>query len=175
MSIVSIDDYRAIDNALDAAEESVTPFAVVTNDEIAVVGDANKTEINAHDYTMKFRVPEKKEDGSVGYKWITKEFKDVYITPRNDIKVNRMLMKLLPYYRKNEDGELHKYTAEEAMDIVDSFSDDLLDALYDTVACVLGIDKALAPYMDMASVLKAATQIIRDYPETVNEADTFFG
>lgn len=172
---MNIDDYKGIDEAIDKAEESVTPFAVVANDEVNVVGDANKTEINSHDYTMRFRVPSKKEDGSVGYKWIEKEFKDVYITPRNDIKVNRMLVKLLPYYRKNVDGNIEKYTTEEAMEIVNDFSDELLDVLYDTVACVLGINKELAPYMDMACVLEAARQIILDYPETINEADTFFG
>lgn len=171
---MNIEEYKSIDEALDAAQEDTTPFAVVSNDEVIVAGDANKTEINTHDYTMKFRVPTR-EDGKIVYKHLTKEFKDVYITPRMDVQVNKLMVQLMPYFKKvQEDGSVGKYTLEEAKEIVNDFSDDIMDLMYDTVACVLKIPADLKEYMLPTTVMDAVAKIIREYPETVNEADTFF-
>lgn len=165
---MNIEDYMKVDEAIDKAEESDTPFVVVANNEVNVVGDANKTEINKHDYVINFRIF---KNGK--YEWVKQEFKDVYITPRNDLKVSRMLTQLLPYFRKDEDGEIVKHDKDEVLSILEQ--DTLLDSLYDTVAAVLNIPANLKPFMATDSVIAAATQIIRDFPETVNEADTFFG
>lgn len=170
---MNIEEYKSIDEAFDKAQEDTTPFAVVSGDEVFVAGDANKTEINTHDYTMKFRVPTR-EDGKVVYKHLTKEFKDVYITPRMDVKVNRMMVQLMPYFKKVDGNEVGKYTLDEAKEIVNEFSDEIMDIMYDTVACVLSIPKDLKEYMLPTSVMEAVAKIIREYPETVNEADTFF-
>lgn len=165
---MNIEDYMKVDDALDKAQDSDTPFAVVANGEVNVVGDANKTEVNKHDYVINFRIF---KDGK--YEWVKQEFKDIYITPRNDLKVSKMLTELLPYFRKDENGEVKKYERHEVLSILEQ--DTLLDTLYDTVAAVLGIPANLKPYMATDSVISAAVQIIRDFPETVNEADTFFG
>lgn len=164
---MNIEDYMKVDEAIDKAEESDTPFVVVANDEVNVVGDANKTEINKHDYVINFRIF---KDGK--YEWVKQEFKDVYITPRNDLKVSKMLTQLLPYLRKEEDGETKKYSRDEVLNILER--DELLDAMYDAVAAVLNIPANLKPYMATDSVIAAATQIIRDFPEAINEAQTFF-
>lgn len=165
---MKIEDYMKVDDALDKAQDSDTPFAVVSNGEINVVGDANKTEINKHDYVIFFRIY---KDGK--YEWVKQEFKDVYITPRNDLKVSRMVTQLLPFFRKEEDGKTKKFNNEEILAIIER--DEILDAMYDTVASVLNIPDNLKDFMSTDSVVAAATQIMLDFPEAVNEADTFFG
>lgn len=165
---MNIEDYMKVDDALDKAQDSDTPFLVVANDELNVVGDANKTEINKHDYVVFFRIF---KDGK--YEWVKQEFKDVYITPRNDLKVSRMVTQLLPFFRKEEDGKTKKFDNEEILAIIER--DEVLDAMYDTVAAVLNIPDNLKPFMSTDSVVAAATQIMLDFPEAVNEADTFFG
>lgn len=161
---MNIEEYKAVDEAIDKAEEDTTPFLVVNGDELNVVGDANKTKVNTHDYKILFRVV---KDGK--YEWSEQEFKNVYITPRNDIRVSRMLTQMMPYFRK-EDGT--KFTQEEAKQILEN--DSLLDIIYDTVAAVLGIPEKLADYMEPASVLRACVQIMKDMPNAVNEANTSF-
>lgn len=171
---MNIEEYKSVDAALDKAEESTTPFTIVKGDEVAVVGDANKTEINKHDYAITFRLPQKQEDGSYKYAWTTKEYKNVFITPRNDAKVVRLITSLMPYFRQMKDGEKKKYTEEEAVKILNDFDDKLMDLMVDTVSAVVKIPPELAEYITKDSLIAAATQIILDYPETVNEGDAFF-
>ena len=46
--------------------------------------------------------------------------------------------------------------------------------MYDLVAAVLHIDDDLKEYMYPSSVFDAVSKIFMQYPELVNEADTFF-
>lgn len=163
-----------IRDGIDKASESTTPF-IVPGDELMVVGDANKTEINTHDFEITFRIPEKQEDGTVKQVMRTKEYKDVYITPRMDSQVVRMITKIMPYYRKQKpDGTVEPYTDAELAELFESFQGEIMDIMYQTVATVLKINPALADYMTEESVMNAAAKIIRQYPETVSEAETFF-
>lgn len=161
---MNIEEYNSIADAMDKAEEDVTPFAVLKDNEVTVVGDANRTEVAKHDYKILFRVV---KDGK--YEWSEQEFKNVYITPRMDTKVTRLLTEMQPYFKK-PDGE--KFTRDDAMKIIEN--DDLLDLMYNVVASVLNIPANLANYMEPASVITAAKQIMLDFPNAVNEANTFF-
>lgn len=173
---MELKDYEVIGEAMDKAEDSVTPFVIADGGDITVVGDANNTELNMHDFKMRFRVPDKQEDGSVRYQVIEKEFKDVYITPRQDTKVLRLYTELMPFFKKiDENGGVSAMTKEEKLDVFTSFGDELFDLLYSVTATVLGIDDKLKEYMMPVDVVNAAAQIMRLYPEVVNEADTFFG
>ena len=173
---MELKDYEVIGEAMDKAEDSVTPFVIADGGDITVVGDANNTELNMHDFKMRFRVPDKQEDGSVRYQVIEKEFKDVYITPRQDTKVLRLYTELMPFFKKiDENGGVSAMTQEEKLDVFTSFGDELFDLLYSVPATVLGIDDKLKEYMMPVDVVNAAAQIMRLYPEVVNEADTFFG
>lgn len=173
---MDIQQYEGIEEALDAAESSVTPFPVVSDDEIAVVGDANATQLNKHNFKVGFRVPVQQEDGSVKYVRREKEFKDVYITPRDDATIARMISALLPMFKKiRDDGGLEAYTKDEQLDILRRFDGEILDRVYDTVAAVLHISDDLKPFMYPMDAIDAATQILTVFPEAVNEADTFFG
>lgn len=168
-------DYQKIDNAIEKAQESLVPFPVVDGDELTVVGDANATEINKHDFKMRFRIPAKKEDGMTEYVRREKEYKDVFIKPRHDSKIVEMIAKLMPFFKKiREDGGVEAMTTEEKADVLRQMDHEIMDLLYDVTAMVLGIDAELKEYMMPLDVIVAATQIIELYPETVNEADTFF-
>ena len=168
-------NYEEIKEGLEAAQSDTTPF-LIPDEELAVVGDANKTEINCHDFEITFRLPQKQEDGSIKQVTATKEYKDVYITPRMDSVVIKRLTGLMPYYKKpNSDGSVTEYTEEESLKIAERFDDEVVDILYETVGTVLKIDKSLREYMTLPTVLQAAAKIIRQFPEIVNEADTFFG
>ena len=167
-------DYELIDNALKEAEKSVTPFAVVDNNEMSVVGDANETQKNIHDFEITFRVPEKNGD-KFTYKTHKVEYKDIFITPRMDAKVVKAVTTIMPYFKKVKmDGSVGELTTEERRMIFESLDDEFYDAMYDVVATVLRIDKDLKDLMEPGCVLKALAQIIEMFPETINEADTFF-
>lgn len=162
-------EYKTIDEALDSAQESVVPFPVSTEEELSVVGDANKTELNKHDFTIEFLIPQQGK-----YTSYTKEFKDVYITPRQNVSIVKAVTTLLPFFRKTNKGEVTEYTEAEKREIASKFDQSVYDAMYDMVSVVLKIDSELADYMTPKSVLDATVKILLSYPEMVNEADTFF-
>ena len=152
---------------------------VATEGELAVVGDANKTQINTHDFEITFRIPKEKEGGGYEYVLTAKKFKDVYITPRQDTKVVRALTLLIPYYRSvteeyGTDVKIEDLTDEQKLEVATNMSDELYDAMYDVVGSVLKIDGELREYMIPASVLNATVQIILAFKEVANETDSFF-
>lgn len=168
-------DYEKIDNAIEKAQESVVPFPVVDGDALTVIGDANATEINKHDFKMRFRVPAKRDDGTTEYIRREKEYTDVFIKPRHDSKIVEMIAKLMPFFKKiREDGGIEAMTMDEKREVIRQMDREIMDLLYDVTTMVLGIDEELKEYMLPLDVVRAATQIIELYPETVNEADTFF-
>ena len=56
------EDMLKLSAQIKKAEEDTTPYAVVAGEEIHVVGDANKTEVKKHDYTVRFRFPRDYEE-----------------------------------------------------------------------------------------------------------------
>lgn len=168
------EDYELIEGAINDAEKDDTPFLVPNTDELVVVGDANKTEINSHDFEISFRLPPEKKGEP--YRTVTKKLEDVYITPRQDTKILKAFTELMQYFKSvTPQGDVTSMSQEEKLAIVERLNDDAYDVMYDLVALVLRIDNELKDYMTPVSVLKATLQIIRSFPEAVNEADTFFG
>lgn len=166
-----MDIYERIDKGIESAEKSVIPFQVTKDDELAVVGDANETGLNKHDFKITFKLP----DGNK-YKEYTKEFNGVYLKPRHETRLVKFMTALLPYYRKvTSDGGVIRYEPVEQDQIKRGFSEDIYDLMYDLVATVLDIDQELKDYMTQQSVVEATARIIELYPELVNESDTFFG
>lgn len=167
------EDYDRIDQALKEAEKDDTPFLVASDDELKVVGDANKTELNLHDFEIAFRLPP--EDGGT-YRTVKKTFKNVYITPRQDAKILKAITTLLPFFKAaRQTGDVEPLTEDEKVSIVASLADEAYDIMYDMVAVVLGIDDSVKEYMLPGSVMQAVVQIIRGFPEAINESDVFFG
>ncbi len=172
--------YEVIKEGIDSAPESPTPFPVVKDEKLSVVGDANETQLNKHDFKITFRLPEGVADGQKVDGGVLKEieYKDVFITPRQSGKVISALCRMLPYFRKIEEkrgeAEVSEYTKDEIFEILAEFGDDFVDTMYELVGKTLQIDDALIDYMLPSSAMEATARIITEYPEIVNEAEAFF-
>lgn len=175
MEQLTLEQYDGIAEAFDAAEESTIPFPVVDGDELTVVGDANETQIVKRDFKIQFTIPKEQEDGSYRYTAVEKEYKSVFIKPRQRAKVVQHIMGIRPFYDKiTENGGIEKLTIEERVAVVRDMSEEVLDHMYDLTALVLSIDAELKDFMEPVSVIQATTAIIRAYTDAVNEADVFF-
>lgn len=171
---MTLQEYNTIDEAFKGAEKDDTPFVVATEGELAVVGDANKTQLNIHDFEITFRTPPEERGGA--YNYLTKKYEGVYITPRKETKVLKLITSMMPFFKDvTPEGEVRDLSEEEKIGILQSVEDEAFDIMYDLVAFVLGVDEMLKEYMTPVSVMQSALQIIQGYPEAVNEADTFFG
>lgn len=172
--------YEEIKEGIDSAPESPTPFPVVKDEKISVIGDANETQINKHDFKITFRLPDGVADGEKVDGGVLKEieYKDVFITPRQSGKIISALCKMLPYFRKIQEKQGEKtasgYTKDEIVEMLAEFGDDFVDTMYVLVGKTLQIDDALIDYMLPSSAMTATAQIIEEYPEVVNEAEAFF-
>ena len=169
--------YQEIKEGIEDATQDDTPFIVSKDDQLSVVGDANKTEINKHDFKIVFKLPEGAVDGKKVNGGVLKEveYKDVFIAPRRATKVTSAICRLLPYFRKvSEDGNIEDYDAEDIFKLVGDWNDEIIDTMYYVVATFLDVDERLVDYMQPSSVLKAVVQIIKEYPEVINESDVFF-
>lgn len=169
--------YEEIKEGIDAAPESSTPFPVVKDDKVSVIGDANETQINKHDFKIVFRLPDGVTDGEkvAGGTLKEVEYKDVFISPRRSASVTAALCKLYPYFRKvGEDGEVSDYSPEEVMSLIADWDDEMIDCMYNLVSKVVGVDERLVDYMMPSSVISSVLQIIKNYPEAINESEAFF-
>lgn len=176
-----LDAYKKMENGIDNAPESPTPFPVVKDDKLHVIGDANETQVNKHDFKIVFRLPEGVAEGEKTVGGVLKEveYKDVFVSPRQSGKVIASLCRMLPFFRKiveNSDGEKEgvSFTRDEIVEMLGEFGDDFIDDMYDLVGKFLKIDDALVDYMIPEYVMAATVQIIENYPEIINEAEAFF-
>ena len=169
------EELKKLKDQIKEAESSVTPFPIVTENEIAVAGDANQTQIKPTTFEITFALP-RDTGGKVAYDRHTVTYKDVYPKPRNMVTIDRMISILLPYLMKaNEDGSIDEYSDEEMKNILIAFDEDVTNIMYDLVAAVIGVDKELKDFMLPSSVFQNLVKIIKFFPEAWNEGDTFFG
>lgn len=189
--MLSQNDLMEIQRKMREAEADTTPFTVIDGDgNMSVVGDANKTESKTYDYVVRFRIPaqykylvsggEETLQEIVGGKYIVTEvaYPNVCITPRMDIKIVNCLNDLKPFLVEIlEDGESKDRDKEELGKFVVSTltNDAIMDAMYNLVKTVVGVDDALVPMMMYDSVFENVLNIIRDFPEVINEEDFFIG
>ena len=167
------EDLLRIREAMDKAQDDTTPFKVIKDDQIAVVGDPNNTEVKKFDYKITFVFPDP-HDMSV-IREHEMEFKNVWVTPRQNPRIVALVTKLMPYFRKAlPDGTVGEYTPQEANEIIANMEDEILDLMYKLVGSVLKVDKDLWDNMRLDSVLQAFLQILNNMPELANEADTSF-
>ena len=172
-SSMTEEQYKMILSAIDKASESVRPFIIASNDEMTVVGDANDTKPKPYDYKIVFRRPVFDKDGNITSEAEEeKEYKNIYITPRKQTKVEKMLVMIMPYFKK-EDGS--EYTMMELADIFASMDETLYDYMYDLVSAILEIPEEDKEYMTPGSVIATVIRFMFGNPEAVNEANAFFG
>ena len=171
-SSMTLEQYQAIMTAIDHAQNSTRPFIISNQDELAVAGDANDTKINPYDYEITFRKPVFDDDGNItGETTEVKEYKNIYITPRKQTKIQKLLVMIMPYFQK-EDGE--PYTKLEMLEIFSGLDETLYDYMYDLVAYLLNIPEEEKECMTLASVIGASIRFMFGTPEAVNEANAFF-
>ena len=181
--MITQEEFLKIANNLKKAEEDDTPFVVVKDDELAVVGDANKTELKKNTYELTFRFPitddrfKTEESRVVGNFYLTDiVYDDVFISPRKDLKIIAAAMKIIPFFKKlYEDGSLRDRTEDELYQVFISMSEEVLDSIYILVQAVMNIPDDIIDNLIPSSAVATCSKIILDYPEIFNEADVFFG
>lgn len=181
--MITQEEFLKIAENLKKAEEDDTPFVVVKDDELAVVGDANKTELKKNTYELTFRFPitdgrfKTENSRVIGNFYLTDiTYEDVFINPRKDLKIIGAAMKIIPFFKKlYEDGSLVDRTEAELYKVFVSMSDEILDAIYVLVQSVMDVPDELIDYLMPSSAVSACSKLIVDYPEIFNEADVFFG
>lgn len=158
--------------ARDKAMESDTPFPIVKDGQMAVVGDANKTEIQKHNFILSFGIPD--ENGVYQVKNV--EYEDVWIKPRHAVTVQRLMTALQPLYIKQEEtGPFTELSPEEMLDVAVMYEGDVLDQIYRLVAVVLGVDERIADFIMPDSALLAYEKIMVLYSDMAKASDSFFG
>lgn len=172
--IIREEDLLKMKEATEKAAESTIPFPIVKDGNVAVVGDANKTEINKRDFEITFRIPD--PNSETGYVTKKVEYKDVYPKPRQAPTIERLFTSLMPlFYKVKEDGSVQDYTQEELIELVDSInSSGAYDIMYEIVAATLGINEELVDYMTPKCVLESTFKIIKVFPDMVNAGEAFF-
>lgn len=155
-----------------AADKSDIPFPIVKDGNIAVVGDANKTDLNKHDFILTFVVPD--ENGEYHEKSV--EYKGIWLKPRHAVTVQRLMTALQPlFYKVKPDGSLEDYTDEEMLEVAEVYEGNVIDQIYRLVAVVLGVDERLVDFIAPDSALEAFHKIMLSYPDLVKASDSFFG
>lgn len=181
---ISKEDFEEIKRRLDEAENDDTPYAIVANDEIGIVGDADKTELKKGEYTIRFGFPntdawkshidpEEIFRETENYIGVEKTFKDVFISPRRHSTILSAFTELYAFFNFiMDDGDVRDLTEDE-LPMALKMLDENADATYNAVAAILGIDSDVAEWMFETDVTMALLKMIKDFPEIVNETDFF--
>lgn len=174
---MTLEQYEGIKAALDKAQETDIPFTVVNDDELAVVGDANKTELRRYEYEITFTRPGYDADGNLkdDPEVETKKYENVFVKPRMTTRIVKLLASMLPYfYKVDEDGNQESYTKLEQIKILGSLDSAIYDLMYELVALILDIPAKDIDYMDGSTVLNTIMKFIDDNPNIAREAQLFF-
>lgn len=202
--MITKSDFDDLGKVIEKAREDSTPYAVYDgkSEQLSVYGDANKTENKSVDMTVLFRflkedfeqpddIADTKEIGK--YVQYSRTYTDVAITPRKNTEVLEHLLSVVPYFTEIEDAmsdfkeamekaetkeqksEVYRAYNIKVLHVYNTMSDDVTIALYNFVATLCGISDEEAAHMVASSVMTAASTIITEFPEVLNEAETLFG
>lgn len=170
--------YADMKEGLDEAPDSPIPFPVIKDDKMSVIGDVNKTDKNAHDFKIVFEFPVGAIEGEDKPIIREKEYKNVFISPQKRMDIVSIVCRMMPFFRKimDEKGNItiEDYSTEEIVRLVGEHGNVFAHDMYDLVATVLGIDDEMKQFMQVGSVLPASSQIFKEYPDVINEAEAFF-
>lgn len=178
------EEFEEIKRTMDGTETDDTPFAIVTEDEVGIMGDPNKTEMKKGEYKIKFGFPNTEEwkkavdpneifKETENYIGVEKTFTNVFISPRKHPAVLAAFTELYAFFNYiSEDGEVRDLKDEE-ISMALQMLDENIDAVYRAVGAVLGLDPSVSEWMLQTSASYALLAMIRDFPEIINEADFF--
>ena len=190
MEMISIDKMGELKNAIKEAREDDTPYIGIKDDELHILGDPNKTEIQAADYVVRFAFPNTEkwrnraaqmgdevdrvsEDGR--YFMATRKYSDIYLSPRRMGAVVTTLAEIETFlYKVTEDGSIKELNYDEMVSLMNVMNGELSDATYELVATVLRIPYEEMEWMLPLNTIENAVKIAVNNPSAVNEADLFF-
>lgn len=185
-SKVDLDDMLGVQEKFEEAGHTDVPIAVMQDDKLKVVGDANKTEVKSRDYSVRFRFPKSmatnvSESDIIaeidGYVIVRFEFTDVHIVPRRDYEILESIIDIIPFFKKLEDDgiTLADLNQRELMKVVHDANEQIGDAMYNVVAAFLDINPEIKRYMILTDVMARVQDFENDFPEVFKNADVFFG
>lgn len=181
---ITREQFEELKRRFDEAENDNTPYTIVTDNEIGIVGDPDLTQMKKGEYTIKFGFPNTKEwrdkisedeiwKETENYIGVEKTFKNVFISPRRHSTVLSAFTELYAFFNYiTDDGEVRELTEDEvpmALQILD----ENIEAVYKAVGAVIGLDTDMIDYMIPLSASVALLQMVNDFPEIINETDFF--
>ena len=190
MEMISIDQLDELKGAIEKAREDDTPYIGIKDDELHILGDPNKTEVEAADYVVHFAFPNtekwraiaKNKGDEIGkttddgrYFLAKRTFKDVYLTPRRMGAVVTTLAEIESFlYKITDNGEIKEMDYNEMVSLMTVMNGELSDATYELVATVFRIPYEEMEWMLPLNTIENAVKIAINNPSAVNEADLFF-
>lgn len=186
---MTVDEFVAMKEAMDKAEEDTTPYAIIDEDDgLQVVGDPNKTEIVKYQYTIQFAYPKtdivrntlkdmkdcvvNKETDN--YIVCTRTFKDVWIPPRIYPQVQTAFAELYRFFNAiTDDGGLRDLTDDEIVEVLKMLDQEMIEAMCHAVATILRIPEQEEQCMISLTVMPVIMRMIDDFPEIINGMDFF--
>ena len=191
MEMLKMEQLDDLKLAIKEAEKDDTPYIGIKDDELHILGDPNKTEIQAADYVVHFAFPNTEEwrnratvmgdeigktTGDGRYFLAKRTYKNVYLSPRRMGAVVSTLAQIESFlYKIIENGEIKELNTDEMMSLMTVMNGELSDATYDLVATVLRIPYEEMEWMLPLNTIENAVKIAKNNPSAVNEADLFFG
>lgn len=184
---LTVEEFIEMKNKMDEAENDTTPYAVTDHDEIMVVGDANKTEITKHEYTIQFAYPNneywrarvesqgmkilKETDNYIG---VERKFKDIWIPPRVYTAVQTAFAEVYQFFNMaTEDGQVRDMTSEEMIAALRVLNQNMVESMCHAVATVLRLEPEEEECMLPTSTMATIILMIEDFPEVINGMDFF--
>lgn len=176
--VITAEQLTEVRDAMDKAQESGRPYPIINNDELTVVGDTDKIELNEGDYYIKFSFPVSQKENVEKFGDIIredkktivvgKEYKKVTIPPKTASKLQAKIGLVLPYVRKIEaNGKVTSYSDEEIIEIAQIFNNEVIDGLYEIVSVALGISKSLIEWVTFGEILVTFFKLVDQAPRGI--------
>ena len=184
---LTVEEFTAMKQKMDEAENDTTPYAVTVDDEIRIVGDPNNTETKKHEYIIQFAYPNTKywkdrvkaENVKIlketpNYIGVEKTYRDIWIPPRTYTSVQTAFAEVYQFMNAvTEDGEIRDMTNEEIIEALRILNQTMVEAMCHAVATILRIEPDEEECMLPTSTMATLILMIDDFPEVVNGMDFF--
>lgn len=186
---MTVEQFIAMKEAMDKAEEDTTPYVITDEDDgLQVVGDPNKTEVVKYQYVIQFAYPKTDtvrntlkdmKDCEVtketdNYIVCTRTFKDVWIPPRIYPQVQTAFAELYRFFNAiTDEGGLRDLTEDEIIEVLKMLGQDMIEAMCHAVATILRIPEQEEQCMISITVMPVIMRMIDDFPEIINGMDFF--
>lgn len=184
--MITFEELKQLQDGVHNAAEDDTPYLAVMDDEMHVVGNPNKTQHKAFNYTVKFAFPKNDErtekyrkekviKETENYLVCEKEYKNVSIPIRQHPTIVNAFVRVESFIMAvTDEGEIRDLSEDELKLALQALSTEIIDAVYDAVGSVLGMNKFETDNIGLLSAIQTLVLMQNDIPEVVNEADYFF-